>query len=312
MAPASLAPGDRAEGDGGDAAEPPGRTAAGARPCATPAHPTDNHPAASPQLAPHARPRLEARRSAGAPLRTATPCPPGSSFQDRLLRDFYTTAVPGAIAPNPSASLWVTPATKDPRYNLAFVTNMLNYMLTVSPGRLCVVRVRSRVFRFTVSCQNIANVLAIRGTLCMGSSMLHLHATMAAAVRAAGAVDDGEVPPRTAAFMAQQPGSRAVTGPLSKHRAVQRPVASRSACQWFVYCHFTPRDFLVPPAGKATAPCRHLAKRVREQPTRLFSTKTDLTRLPRRPCLRTRGLAPAASASARSLRVRRLEASAVV
>ena len=164
MAPASLAPGDRAEGDGGDAAEPPGRTAAGARPCATPAHHTDNHPAASPQLAPHARPRLEARRSAGAPLRTATPCPPGSSFQDRLLRDFYTTAVPGAIAPNPSASLWVTPATKDPRYNLAFVTNMLNYMLTVSPGRLCVVRVRSRVFRFTVSCQNIANVLAIRGT----------------------------------------------------------------------------------------------------------------------------------------------------
>ncbi|XP_039851314.1 pectinesterase inhibitor 10-like [Panicum virgatum] len=162
----SLAPGDRAGGDGGDAAEPPGLLAAGALPassrataqpppsslhpspppaagCHTPPasatdsptstvaagadhphptlHPSSARPpstAASPLPALSARPRLEARSAGNATLRAGTPCHPGSTFQDHLLRDFYTTAVPGDIVPNHPVPLWVTPASNDPRYNL--------------------------------------------------------------------------------------------------------------------------------------------------------------------------------------------------
>ena len=174
---------------------------------------------ASSQPAPPARPHLDVRGSFGAPLRAGAPCLPGSIFQDHLLRSFYTTAVPGAIIPNSPAPLWVTPASKDPHYNLSFVTNMLNFLLTVSPGRLCVVRVRPRVFRFAVSCQNVANVLVVRGPLCMGSSVLLVHSTLASAVRAAGAVADaGEPALQAKAFKPHQPAARALTGFYSSGR----------------------------------------------------------------------------------------------
>ena len=37
------------------------------------------------------------------------------------------------------------------------------------------------VFRFRVSCQNVANVLAVRGSVCIGSVRLFFHHSMAAA-----------------------------------------------------------------------------------------------------------------------------------
>jgi len=171
-----LASSERSGGDGGG--DPPDRLAGAALPPA--AHPrpppatTPRTPVAGSHPAPRARPHLAGERSAGAQLRAGASRRPGCSFQDRLLRDFYSTAVPGAVAPSSPAPLWATPGSSSVRYNLAFVTNMLNYLLTVCPGRLSVSRVRPKVFRFVIANRNIAHVLAVRGWLCLGTSVLYL------------------------------------------------------------------------------------------------------------------------------------------
>lgn len=181
--------------------EPPGRLTAAATPphartAPTPATASSSRsPAASSHpAAPGARPHLDGRRhSDGAQLRTGGGVsrrrPAGcTAFQDRLLRDFYSTAVPGAIVPSPSpaAPLWATPGSSASvrRYNLAFVTNMLNYLLTACPGRrLSVTRVCPRVFLFAVANRNIAHALAARGLLRLGASLEE-------AVRADGKLED--------------------------------------------------------------------------------------------------------------------------
>src|SRR6185312_13616212 len=87
-------------------------------------------PLANPQPVPRARSRLDGRHCDSAPLKVGASSHPGSIFQDRLLRDFHATVIPGAIAPSlssPPVPLWATPSSRDARYNLAFVTNMLNY-----------------------------------------------------------------------------------------------------------------------------------------------------------------------------------------
>ena len=102
-------------------------------------------------------------------------------------------------------------------------------MLTASPGRLRVVRLHARVFQFSVACLNIANVLVVRGTLCLGSSVLHLYASIAAAAQAAKQVGaDGVAPDEGLDLNSQQPGKSAVNDTV-RNSSFLRPVAQGSA-----------------------------------------------------------------------------------
>ncbi|CAN6232692.1 unnamed protein product [Urochloa humidicola] len=186
---ATRAPGER---PGDDGAVPPGLAAAA--PCrpSSGSRTTQPAPLAVPPPAPQARSRLDARRGGGAPPRTAVRAKPGERRQNQLLLDFHLTAVPGEIAPAPPVSVWVTPDSSDLRYNTAFIQNMVNFLLTERPGRLEVKRVRSRVFRLSVSCRNVANALIVRSPLCLGSSKIWLHPSMATAALAASKLDDGQ------------------------------------------------------------------------------------------------------------------------
>jgi hypothetical protein len=85
--------------------------------------------------------------------------------------------------------------------NLFFIRNAVHYLLVAPPGRLQVRRVCDCVFRVRVSCQNVANVLVVQGCLSLGSSVLLLHSSMAAAVRHARSLPQWEV----AAVNAQPP-----------------------------------------------------------------------------------------------------------
>ncbi|KAG2591410.1 hypothetical protein PVAP13_5NG479886 [Panicum virgatum] len=273
------APRDRPAGDGGDTAVPHGSPAAGAHSppptsgnAATihppPTNTAASHPppppapplprCASPTPAPRARSSLEARHRVGAPLQVGAASHPGCTFQDRLLRDFHATVVPGAIVPmlsSPPASLWATPGSRDNHYNLAFITNMLNYLLTVSPGRLRVCRLRPRVFQFTVSNQNIANVLAVRGSLCLGSSILYLHATMASAVRAARLMrDDAASPSANTPSTTCQLRDSAVTAAHSGSNNFLRPVAQDAALSTAKISVDSPGSPSCPPCAPVMSP----------------------------------------------------------
>ena len=161
MAP--LAPSERAEGDA--EAKPPDAAIVPHSP--QPPQPRTPHLDARPTPVPHARPRLDARREVGTPRRTgASSSRPGDLLQEQLLLDFHTTVIPGSISPSPEpAFVWVTPGSCAQRYNLSMVRNMLNHMLTASPGRLQTTRVGTRVFRVLAANQNIANALVLRSPL---------------------------------------------------------------------------------------------------------------------------------------------------
>ena len=59
---------------------------------------------------------------------------------------------------------------------------------------------------YWVACLNIANVLVVWGTLCLGSSVLHLYASIAAAAQAAKRVGaDGVAPDEGLDLNSQQP-----------------------------------------------------------------------------------------------------------
>lgn len=62
---------------------------------------------------------------------------------------------------------------------------MLSFHLVASPARLDVDRVGWGVFRLMVSCQVVADSIAVRGVLQTGSAILHIHSSLAAACRAA-------------------------------------------------------------------------------------------------------------------------------
>lgn len=69
-------------------------------------------------------------------LRSCTFIGPRDRLQEKLLLDFHSTAVPGAIAPSPVAFIWVTPASCVSSYSLPFLQHMLNFHLSVAPDRL--------------------------------------------------------------------------------------------------------------------------------------------------------------------------------
>jgi len=191
----ALAPSERAGGD--TEAKPPDPPSA-----TTPSQrqPPEAQRCACPSPAPRARPRLEARRGGGASWKTGSSHGRlGELLQEHLLLDFYSTSVPGSIAPSlHPVDLWITPASTAPHYNLNFVRNMLNFCLTAPPSRLQVTRVRSNIFKVRVSGRNVANAIVVLGRLCMGSSVLLAHPSMATAVAAVRRLPGGQgdaVPP---------------------------------------------------------------------------------------------------------------------
>lgn len=136
---------------------------------------------------------------------------PGALLQEQLLYSYYDTAIPGSISVSPPAFIWLTPPSKSPRFNLSFIRNAVRFLLVAHPGRLQVRRACQFVFRVRVSCQNIASVLVLLGSLRLGSSVLSLHASMAVARARSAYLPQGED-----AFTAQQPAyppSPAVNGP---------------------------------------------------------------------------------------------------
>lgn len=112
---------------------------------------------------------------------------PAEDLQSQLLADFHDTVVPNLIAPSPfPVPVWVTPPSRDPRFNGFYILNALQHRLVPCPGRLRVFRVGEGVFKVMVSSQNIANVLVIRGALRFCTVDLFFHHSLAAA-REAGA-----------------------------------------------------------------------------------------------------------------------------
>ncbi|CAL5061468.1 unnamed protein product [Urochloa decumbens] len=175
---------------GGDAeAKPPDPAATPPPPPLATLHPPTK-PSACPRPAPHARSRLEARRKHGAPSGTgASSSRQGARFQEQLPIDFHTTALPGSIAPSPHpASFWVSPAFFDPRFNLHFVQNLVSFLLTAYPGRLCVSRVADYTFSVRVASANVANAIVVRGPLRLGDYVLLVHPSLDLALAAARAV----------------------------------------------------------------------------------------------------------------------------
>ncbi|CAO2194895.1 unnamed protein product [Urochloa humidicola] len=233
MAPTpTLASGER-EGDA--APEPPGRPPPPTTPPTTSPVPIAANPHCATAIrpaptssspAPQARPRLRARRGGGATLTSRTHARPGELTENRLLTDYHATAVPGAIAPAPPVPIWVTPLSRDSRYSLTFVRNMLNFSLTAKSSRLEVKRVGVLVFRVLVSCRNVAIALVVRGTIRMGSSELLPHLTREAAdtaAKAAGKVEEQF----TAAHQCAQPAN----GPQLLLRAARDNTAPFTAKQ---------------------------------------------------------------------------------
>jgi hypothetical protein len=188
---ASHAPRVHAPGDDGSTSGP---FAAGHHPPPTPPPPPLPPPAAllpTPCSLPalHVRPALEARRGAARQEVRISSARPGALLQDRFLLDFHHAVVPGPST-SPTAFIWITPSSLSARYNLFFVRNAVNFLLTVYPSRLHVVQVRPRVFRVTVACQVIANALVVRGSLRLSSSVLHVHLSLEDACKAAMAVQE--------------------------------------------------------------------------------------------------------------------------
>jgi hypothetical protein len=108
---------------------------------------------------------------------------PGVELQDHFLRNFYNPIVTGYFLSTP-ASVWITPPLPSPSFNLHFVRNSVNFLLTSFPSRLGVVQVDPWVFRVKVSSQNVANALVVRGSLRLASSVLLIHHSLLEARRA--------------------------------------------------------------------------------------------------------------------------------
>ena len=110
------------------------------------------------------------------------PSPARFELQNLLLRECFSTAVPDLLTKSPApASIWVTPPSRDAKFNRFFIENSLCFLLAPRPGRLRARCIDVGVFQVTVASRNIANVLVVRGVLRIGSIELFLHPTMAAA-----------------------------------------------------------------------------------------------------------------------------------
>ena len=137
-------------------------------------------------LSPEAPRRLDATASPARPrLLVVPPSPARFELQNLILRECFTTVVPNLLsASSAPASIWVTPPSREARFNRFFIENSLCYLLAPCPGRLRVRCVASGVFHVIVSCANVANVLVVRGALRIGSVELRLHPSLASAMLA--------------------------------------------------------------------------------------------------------------------------------
>lgn len=156
------------------------------------------------------------------------PSPSRFDLQNRFLLDHYDTVVPNLLAPSPTpSSIWVTPPSRDPRFNAFFINNSLRFMLAPRPSRLSVLRVDKGVFEVTVSCHNIANVLVIHGALRIASVKLFFHPSLAVAqlafrrlpplVQTVATAASARYSPSTTAFTAIDPQ----TGPTHAPSATE-------------------------------------------------------------------------------------------
>ena len=114
------------------------------------------------------------------------PVPGRFELQNRLLSELYECIVPNLLSPSPAPTpIWVTPPSRDPRFNVFFISNSLCHMLAPCPSRLRVDRVQDCVFVAFVSSQRFADALAIAGSLLIANMHLLFHPALAVAVDAA-------------------------------------------------------------------------------------------------------------------------------
>lgn len=115
-------------------------------------------------------------------LRGAAPLPGrGNCSRNSCL----PTSIPllSQVPSPPLSPLSFGPASGLHSYSLRFVRHMLCFDLAAGPARLDVGRVGWGVFRVSVASQSVANAIVLRGVFQTGSSILHLHSTLAAARR---------------------------------------------------------------------------------------------------------------------------------
>lgn len=109
----------------------------------------------------------------------------GEVLQFKVLFETHSTIAPSLIGPSPSpATVWMTPPSRYPRYNIRFMQNTLQRTLASFPGRLRAPCVHRGVLCFRVANQNVANILAMVGAIHFGSTVLFLHGSLAAAMAA--------------------------------------------------------------------------------------------------------------------------------
>ena len=64
------------------------------------------------------------------PASRSCPLPPGDAFLEQVLADLFTTTALHLISPSSApAPVWVTPQSRDPRFNLFFMCNALQRCL---------------------------------------------------------------------------------------------------------------------------------------------------------------------------------------
>ena len=113
------------------------------------------------------------------------PMPARYELQNRLLSDLHECIVPNLLSPSPApAPIWVTSPSRDPHFNVFFISNSLCHMLAPRPSRLRVDRVQDCVFVAFVSSQTFADALAIAGSLLIADVHLLFHPALAVAVDA--------------------------------------------------------------------------------------------------------------------------------
>lgn len=234
MNPASESESARAgDGDGDPPPPPPFPPPPPPPPPPFPPPASPKHPLHQPALEDRAPPELTARSSQDAPDQSARrrfdivpPAPTRFDLQNRILHDHYDMVLPNLLAPSAApAPVWVTPPSLLPRFNMFFIENALRHLLAPGPSRLRVERVDDAVFMVTVSSRNVANVLAVTGSLLIADVRLFFHPSLMVAKLAAS-----RLPPLVQTVQRPvQTGASAViapsTGPTTIVTALSSPKA---------------------------------------------------------------------------------------
>lgn len=122
---------------------------------------------------------------------------------------------------SPQGYLWITPPSRSSRFNCFFISNLLSYHLVTPPDRLRATRISDFVFRAMVANRNVAKFITARGTLCLGSFVFTLHASMTIARQRAKSLEEEE-----SAFNAAQPPA---SGELKNPVAASQTLSGRAA-----------------------------------------------------------------------------------